>query len=321
MIIGYGICGSGEAQRYMKETLEEFKRLCDDVIILGNNITDAERKLISSYKFKLVEDNREWGKIQWKIKQDFLERHVSKLAHEGDMLVCLDMDEVFCSHITREWIEKAELDAYHVFVVDLWNDDKHYKVESCFWNVRIWRWNGDTKFKEKPVHCGLAPQWAYFYHRFAPFLLKHYGLMKKEDRDRKIERYDKYDPSAQFLERKFYDMLKSETAKPFDEVALCLQIQKEVETYKQTKPRAKDIKPIIRYAYVKNPSGRIYDIPERDLKETLKRKGFTFINWIDEQPGSVDDVVPVEADPLECAICGFTGKTKAIITKHKQTHK
>ena len=26
------------------------------------------------------------------------------------MLVCLDMDEVFCKHLTKEWLENAELD-------------------------------------------------------------------------------------------------------------------------------------------------------------------------------------------------------------------
>lgn len=291
MIIGYGICGGGEANRYMEETLKEFKRLCDDTIILGNKITDSERSLIAKYKFKLVEDDREWGKLQWKMKQDFIERHVSKLVKEGDMLVCLDMDEVFCDHLTREWIEKAPLDAYHVFVVDLWNDEEHYKPESCFWNVRIWRWNGETKFKDKPVHCGLAPQWAYHYHRFAPFILKHYGLMKKEDRERKIKRYNKYDPKAQHLDRKYYDMLMSDRAKDFLPNTLCKQIEKEVETYKQTKPQSRNMaKEKMRYAYVKNPHGVVVDIPERDLQMTLKRRGFEFVGYADDLKDELHDL-------------------------------
>ena len=142
MILGYGIVGPGESKRYMRKTLEEFQRLCDSTILLGNNITKGERDLIKEFGFKLVEDNREWGVLQWKIKQDFIENYVSKLVNNGDMLVCLDMDEVFCNHLTKHWIESASLDAYHVFIVDLWNDEQHYKVESCFWNVRIWRWNG-----------------------------------------------------------------------------------------------------------------------------------------------------------------------------------
>lgn len=321
MIIGYGICGGGEAQRYMKETLEEFKRLCDQVIILGNNISQSERNLINGYGFKLVEDNREWGIQQWRIKQEFLERHVSQLAHDNDMMVCLDMDETFCSHLTKDWLHEAPLDAYHVFVVDLWNDESHYKPESCFWNVRIWRWNGQTKFKEKPVHCGLAPQWAYFYHRFAPFILKHKGLMKREDREKKIERYNKYDPSAIHLERKFYNMLREDKAKDFDEKKVCETIEKEVADYKQTKPRAKDIAPVPRFAYLRNPAGNIIDVPERDVEQTLKRKGFVFVEWINLNPGLEEAVVPVEATALECSICGHLAKTDILLAKHKKSHK
>lgn len=288
-IVGYGICGPGEAKRYMQATLDEFKRLCDDTIILLNNGTDAERKLIAKYGFKIVEDDREWGKMQWKIKQDFLKNHVAKL--NPDFCVCLDMDEVFGGGITKQWIQEAPLDAYHVFVVDIWNDPEHYKPESCFWNVRLFRWNGDVTFKQKPVHCGLAPQWAYFYHRFAPFILKHYGLMKREDRMKKVARYQKYDPTATHMDRKFYKMLESDVAKPFDEQKLCDTISKEVATYQQTKPRTMlQTRKNKRYAYVKNPHGVVVDIPEEHLQETLKRKGFTFLNWADEQEKEMEEI-------------------------------
>lgn len=316
-IIGYGVCGGGESQRYLKETLEEFKRLCDDVIILGNNLTENDKAMIESYQFKIYNDNREWGKLQWKIKEDFLKTQVAKLAQNGDMMVCLDMDELFCSHLTKDWLAKAPLDAYHVFVVDMWNDKEHYKPESCFWNVRIWRWNGQTKFKEKPVHCGLAPEWTYHYHRFAPFLLKHTGLMKKEDRINKIARYEKYDPNAIYLEKRFYNMLKEDKAKEFDENKLCLQIEKEVESYKQQAPREKDIIPQPRFAYLRNPGGNIVDVPERDVEQTLKRPGFTFIEWIDQNPGREEAVIPDEVNPLECALCGFVGKTENGLKAHK----
>lgn len=287
-IIGYGIAGPGEANRYMKATLDCFKRLCDEVIILCNNTDKAEHDLIDSYGFKRVSDRREWGRWQWKIKQDFIERDIKQVAQKGDMLVCLDMDEVLDKHLTREWIKAAPLDAYHVFVVDLWNEG--YKPQSCFWNVRMWRWNGETKFKPKPVHCGLAPEWAYHYHRHAPFLLMHYGLKEKEARLRRVERYKKYDPHAEHLSKDFYDMLNEDTCKPFDEDKLHDQIAKEVASYKQVKPREETMatpkKP--RFGYVKNPHGEVIDIPERHVAETLKRKGFEWVGWADEQEKEID---------------------------------
>jgi hypothetical protein len=306
-VIGYGICGPNEAGRYMKDTLDCFKRLCDDVIILCNNTSKAEHDLIDSYGFTRVSDRREWGTHQWRIKQDFIERDIKQAAKPGDMLVCLDMDEVLDDTCTKEWLQEAPLDAYHVFVVDLWNDPQHFKMESCFWNVRIWRWNGETKFKAKPVHCGLAPEWTYHYHRHAPFLLLHKGLMLAEDRLSKIKRYERYDPKAEHLDRRYYDMLKSDTARPLDTGALLEQIQKEVATYNQSKPRtfmAPAQKP--RFAYVKNPHGTVVDIPEKHLAQTLKRPGFTFVGWADEQEDEIEEMfadtdlgdVNVPADPI-----------------------
>lgn len=290
-VIGYGLCGPGEAGRYMRETLECFKRLCDEVIILCNNCDQAELNLIDEYGFKRVNDRREWGTHQWRIKQDFIERDIKQMANEGDVLVCLDMDEVLSERCTKEWLLESPLDAYHVFIVDLWNDPQHFKPESCFWNVRIWKWNGETKFKAKPVHCGLAPEWTYHYHRHAPFLLMHKGLMAEEDRLRKIKRYEKYDPNAEHLSHVYYDMLKSNTARPLDENALADQIAEEVATYNQSKPRQSMVKkPKQRFAYVKNPHGEVVDIPEKHLARTLKQKGFEFINWADEEQEEIESM-------------------------------
>ncbi len=288
-IIGYGICGEGEAKRYMRQTLESFERLCDEVVILCNNASQAEKDLIDEFGFKRFSDRREWGKWQWKIKQDFLERDIAPIASPGDMMLCLDMDEVFDKNLTREWILSAELDAYHLFIVDLWGEG--WKPESCFWNVRMWRWNGETAFKQKPVHCGLAPQWAYHYHRFAPFILKHYGLKEKEDRLRRVERYKIYDPDAKHLDKKYYDMLMDESFKPFDEDSVHDTVEKEVATYKQTKPQNQMTqKKQERFAYVENPHGNTIDIPEKHLAETLKRQGFKFVGWADDVQKEIEEL-------------------------------
>lgn len=299
-IIGYGICGPGEAGRYMRETLEEFKRLCDETIILCNNVGPEEKLLCYEFGFQMVQDNREWGKEQWRIKKDFVDEFVSKLAKEGDVMVCLDMDETFDRHLTRDWLLKMPFDAYKVFIVDLWNDPEHYKLESCFWNTRIWRWNGNTEWIVKPVHCGLAPRWAVAYNRYAPFLLIHKGLMLREDRQKKIKRYEKYDPDAKHLAPIYYEMLASDTAKPFDEEAMHATIAKEVETYKQTKPRTKSMAiPRGRFAYVQNPGGVVIDIPEKQLQETLKRKGFVFVGWADDANKEMEELFAEEGDAPE----------------------
>lgn len=301
-VIGYGICGPGEASRFLRQTLEEFARLCDTVVILCNNTGVEEHNMIDEFGFKRVNDRREWGRFQWRIKQDFIERDIKQIAQNGDMLVCLDMDEVFSRKLTKKWLYECQMDAYHVFVVDLWNDPRHFKIESCFWNVRLWRWNGKTSFKVKPVHCGLAPEWAYLYHRHAPFILKHYGLMLPEERARKVLRYEKYDPKAEHLDKKYYDMLKDNECRPFDEDALQDTVEKEVATYKQTKPKEEmnNQTPKERYAYVKNSHGNVIDIPEKHLTITLKQPGMTFVGWADEQDAEIEALF--EDDDLDLDI-------------------
>ena len=286
-IVGYGICGPGEASRYMRETMEEFKRLCDEVVILLNGSeeeTAAEKALAWEYGFRTARDTREWGKLQWKIKQDFLEGVVGLVAKPGDIVIALDMDERFDKHLTRDWLLSMEFDAVHTYVVDLWNDEQHYKPESCFWKVQIFRWNGDVAFKPKPLHCGLVPLWAASMNRYAPFLQIHKGLMDPESRKRKIARYEKYDPLQQYLGKQYYWMLRSDTAVPFDEEQLHATIEAEVASYKQKKPR----NPITsmakkgRFAYVQNAGGHTVDVPEKHLARTLKQPGMRFIGWADE---------------------------------------
>lgn len=301
-VIGYGICGPGEAGRYMRDTLEEFRRLCDKTIILLNGTYDdmePERRLCKEYGISWVCDAREWGRQQHIIKQEFMDKKVRLVTREGDIMVGLDMDERFDRHLTKEWLLSMPFDAYHTYVVDLWNDEEHYKPESCFWKVQIWRWNGDVSWKQKPLHCGLAPLWAASHNRYAPFLMIHKGLMTKESRARKIARYEKYDPDQRYLGHQYYWMLKTDTAEPFDEEALHATIADEVATYKQTKPRTSPAmeqkKP--RFAYVQNPAGMTVDIPEAHLDQTLKRKGFTFLGWADDAEEAMEELFQSDGAP------------------------
>lgn len=236
-IVGYGICGPGEADRYMRATLDEFRRLCDDAIILLNNATDKERELIAEYGFKTFEDNREWGKNQHYIKEDFVRHHVAKL--NPDATVCLDMDETF-ANMDREklehWLDRA--DACKVYIINLW--DEGYNKPWCFWNVRFWSWRlrdelGDRffQFEGRPLHCGLAPKWCYHLDMYAPVILLHYGLKAKEDRMRKVERYNKYDPNRKYREPSYYRELEKGTATPLNLDEMIKMVEEDVVLMEQ----------------------------------------------------------------------------------------
>lgn len=214
-IIGIGVCGAGEADRYMDKTMREFKRLCDDVLIVTNNATDKEIALIESYGFKHYADSREWGIDQPNIKTDLLTKAGEM---KPDWIIALDMDEVFAPEFTREEAERLASGkeiAYYFMVVNLYNDEEHFAHDvgiQRFWNIRFYKYAPEygLQFQRKNLHCGLAPPIAYKYGWHAPYYLLHYGLMKIEDRQRRVERYNKYDPLKRFKAGEYYDDLKRE---------------------------------------------------------------------------------------------------------------
>jgi len=242
-IIGIGVVGPGEADRYMRATLEEFKRLCDDVILATCNATQKEKDLIDEYGFHHYEDNREWGKEQPNIKTDLL----TKAVELGpDWVIALDMDEVFAPEFTREEalrLAGGDEIAWYFLVVNLYNDRDHFAHDvgiQRFWNIRFFKFLPEygLQYQRKNLHCGLAPPIMYKYGWHAPYYLEHYGLMKKEDRDRRVERYAKYDPKAQFKGRVYYDDLAREL-KPhvFDRQQLLKKLAESPECQPRKTPK------------------------------------------------------------------------------------
>lgn len=321
-VIGYGICGPGEADRYMEKTLQEFKRLTDQTIILLNNATDKERKLVEKYGFLSIEDNREWGKNQNKIKQEFIKEHVSKL--KPDITICLDMDEVFLE-TERSEIEKLPYPASYVYVLNLWDDG--YRKDWSFWNVRIWRWDEYDKlgerfweFENRPLHCGLAPKWCYYYNYHAPIVLLHYGLKKKSDRMKKVERYEKYDPKRIYREPEYYEALKSDRVDVLDIDKIKKDVKENITNL--TQPLGKKLpmeNKTKQYLVKREYDGMIISVKENVLDSQLKQKyngmGFTLI-----QKDPIGMPKESEISEIECDVCGFKAKTVFGLRSHKRKH-
>ena len=286
-IIGYGLATKGEADRYMRSTLLEFERLCDETIILLNNAGEEEKKLVEEFGFHYVEDNQEWGKNQHRIKENFIQNHVSKL--NPDITVCLDMDEVFVN-VTRERIIEYSQRAYalYVYIVNLWNDG--WRKDWSFSNVRIWNWElkdeiGEAfwKLENRPLHCGLAPKWCYAINYQSPFVLEHRGLQKKEDRDKKVARYEKYDPNRVYRDKSYYEALKLDTAQSYDREKVVKWVEQETNTL--TQPLNK--KPIMKQnknkvLILREADGLVFDVLEKQagnyLKQKFKGKGFRLVD-------------------------------------------
>ena len=237
-VVGMMVIGPGESERWLKEALDQRKELVDDMVIVGNNLDAKTRKMIQSYGWWFYEDDREWGIYQPKIKQHLFAK-VEKL--KPDWILPSDADEIYDKYFTKESIyEIAQTKAIgaYFYVINLWNDPDHYRHDRSFENIRLFKYRPDLPnvFLSKHVHCGLAPPIYYRYGWNVPYILKHYGLMKPEDREDKIKRYEKYDPNAKFKGREYYDSLKTNKyVYPFDEEQWHERVQREVAGLTQDK--------------------------------------------------------------------------------------
>lgn len=283
-IVGYGLCGPNE--KYLEQTLKEFKRLCDDTIILCNNATESEVGLIKKYGFQIVYDNREWGKMQHVMKHEFVKNHVAKLS--PDATICLDMDERFPAHVSREdFIKLLELGhSFYFPFVTLWDDG--HNEDNVLWNIRLWKWSEANnvgpyffEWEQKPLHCGLAPKWAYYQGRYANFPVIHYGLKDKADRERKYsKRYAVYDQKQELGPSGYYERLLTGRAVHYDEKEVCEIIKREVDSYRQSpKPfkiettMSEEKQVLVR----RKADGAEMRVPEYTLQDTLKQ-GFDLID-------------------------------------------
>lgn len=323
------VCGPGEGARYLSKTLADFGRLCDEIVVACNNTDPLTEAMLRSAGAWVYRDDREWGRFQPAIKTDLL-RKIAKL--KPDWIIPLDADEVFSPEFTREALEelsKTNALAYYFYIVNLWNDETRYWPGASFWNVRAFRFRPDLglEFLKKNVHCGLAPPWAYQYGRYAPFHVKHYGLMRAEDRAKKVARYKLYDPRSDKVGiGAYYEALASTgNGTSYSDAELQARVRAEVAKMRQPdkvfNTMSASAKKFVYALRLKD--GVTLDMTaaewERISQDPNRRKQFELVREIDLEVNTAINTA-VEDDKLECPLCGAVSATEADLAAHKDTH-
>lgn len=299
MIVAYLIVGPKEADRYLEQTLKQL--WVDKVYILLNNADERTKEVAKKYA-EVREDNREWGKNQWRIKQDFLR---SLPLKEGDWIWCLDSDEIFDQRFTRQKAEELMSGkdiAYQFWCIQLWDDERHWRKDMSFPNVRFYKYlpGFGLNFHPTPLHCGLAPLYAYKYPSDSGMIFKHYGLMTREERARRIARYNTYDPEAKYKAREWYLGLTADIQpEPFCENEQFYAMLKEnnvIEYHRKKIP--KTMKTIKRIYLFKNRHGRVVEaIGDIQFEQFSRTKGMTFIQEMLSTKGNEAEVVELDNEP------------------------
>lgn len=324
------VCGAGEAKRWLKESLDEFKRLCDDAVICLCNATNEEKEIIRQYGFQYYEDNREWGKYQPTIKTDLLNR-IAQLG--ADWVLALDADETLPSIKDRADLESLTTGriSCYMWLVNLWNDEQHWIKTGglAFWNVRFYKLpsEGDRQFLRKNVHCGSAPPVALMQNAansYVPHVILHKGLMKEEDRLKKVQRYEKYDPNAVHKGREYYDQLKSkEKGEEYHLPLILNQISQYCKTLLPSKKPTMIPQKPRKFVYVRRNDSKhrqtVVEIPIESWEMTKR----VHPTWeIIDDTTDEDTRVNVEGAPkkndLECDACGFISASAFGLNSHKR---
>ena len=320
-IVGMMVVGTGDADRWLEQVFDRLDELCDDIVVACNAVDkktiDMCNKRAHSYDYS----NYEWGKKQWLIKQTLVSKDMPK--YNPDWVICVDSDEILNKRFTREkaheLMNRGEI-AYTFYCVHLWDREDQMRVDGGwgnFRNVRFYKYIKETGliFQKTPLHCGLAPIYAYNWCADAEFYFKHYGYINAEDRKNKVARYKKYDPKAKYLSRDWYNSIISKPIlKKFDEDNFMLSYNPKQPDLKKLKTENRMEKTI----YVKNKYGRVSGVRESMLKEHLSH-GCTIVAEAPEI--KVNKAETPTKEIYECEICGFIAKSKAGLKAHLRKHK
>jgi hypothetical protein len=328
-IVGMVVVGAGEADRFLNRTLDSLKGLVDDAIIVLNNADNKTVQMVRQTGWLSYNDNREWGKEQWKIKEAAC-RKMSVM--EPDWVLCLDADEAFGQNLTRKELEKLCSGisvAYYFPFATFWDSERHINPAATIWNVRLWKYVKENGFlfEPKPLHCGLAPRWAYHTADYAPFIVKHWGLMDRDNRIRKSQRYKVYDPNAVYKDNSYYEMLTSEAViVPFNEESFQQEVSKEVAKTKvkgDKTPKKPPMQSNFDCTLVIRDDSSVVTIPNKHLEETLRRHKTwrimqqSIISRREEAPLEEPKREDIEAPKFTCDVCGYEGKSDRSVKVHK----
>lgn len=297
-IAAYMIVGPGEGDRWLEQALAQL-HWCDAVYVCLNNADPKTAALAQRYARFVYVDDREWGTNQWRIKQDFLAKVVAAEPPDDLWFIGLDADEILDPRFDRAMAEKMASGhdvAWYFWCLQLYNDERTVRPDLCFPNVRYWKYLPDLglDFQPTPLHCGLAPRYAYRFGSQSGLWFKHYGLMLAADRQRKIARYDKYDPKAKYKGKTWYDALRNERARtvPFDEMADRLPDF----IYRAKSPKTSMSKKHERITFFKNKHGKVVEAVGEQQHLQFTKMGYTPLPNMRIHGGAEADVVTPRAE-------------------------
>lgn len=212
-----GMLVKNEANRYLKEALDDISVYSDGIVILDNGSTDDTISICKSYS-KLL--NLEVDNTDFKIDELHLRRKLVEMcfAQNPDWILILDADEVMENKFKTElpkMMLNEENNWYSFSHHHFWGDKIHYRVDKL-WEphnkaICMFRYDKNINYywSNKSFACGRIPhsmlgtKGEYTWIR-----IKHYGYANPKDIKRKYEWYKEQDPNGQWHQKEHLESIK-----------------------------------------------------------------------------------------------------------------
>ncbi len=326
-ILGMLIVGTGEADRYLPDVLKRLSEITDEIVVACNATDTKTRNLVAEKTIAYDFSKYEWGKQQHIIKQRFYNQCVR--PRQPDWIVCVDSDEILDKRLDRERLEelanRGDI-AYEFYCVQLWDKEDQMRTDGPwgnFYNVRFFKFISDAEahYKQTPLHCGLAPVYAYNWRTTCEYMFKHYGYMKLADRKKKAERYKKYDPNAKYMSARYYNgILGTGRLQEFDENRFGERLRYTPRPISGEK--IKRIRGNMKLYRIENRHGMTFIVDESQIENHKKNKSIVRIEEIKpaDTVSRPEKIEPEKKAENVCDICGKVFKSARGVAIHKRSH-
>lgn len=199
-----------EAERYLKDVLEQISSLADCIVILDDASGDASPEICASYPKVILHRNAEalFFHHEARLRTKLWELTIKT---EPDWILALDADELFEDRIygeIRGLLNQVEFDGVEFRIFDFWKSSTHYRVDGL-WNpwkrfsLLLARYFPGVEYvwPDRPFHSG---RWPLFYNKGnliafqSDIRLKHYGWARGEEHKAKYLAYKGMDPEGKY---------------------------------------------------------------------------------------------------------------------------
>ncbi len=208
----FGMMRVKNEERWLERSLSSLIKVCDTIFVLDDHSTDATSDIIKSLR-QCVYLKSPFNHLDESRDKTWLLGHITDTRHEKEFhkhsphwVICIDGDEEICDVDVPKILETTGNVSYSFQILQLHDSPGERRVDGAYEMLlrpsmfRIIKPGMIFKSGAQHgggFHCGNVPADIGFgvtVHQPEPVRVKHYGYMRKEDRERKYKWYVERDP-------------------------------------------------------------------------------------------------------------------------------